>query len=158
MFTEKSRHIDSASVSPSVHSSEERPRSRATSQLSRPQSQPSRSGIYAQLSDIHTHSNKNNYFLKGHPCGSLNHLESSGATPLLGSHEALEDEIRRLRERLQTVEAENSTLNTKLSQQQWDLEHRLAEIEMQICGASSESSLNEENEAEELERNRESII
>lgn len=102
--------------------------------------------------------NKIQYFLKGHPCGSLNHLESSGATPLLGSHEALEDEIRRLRERLQTVEAENSTLNTKLSQQQWDLEHRLAEIEMQICGASSESSLNEENEAEELERNRESII
>lgn len=45
MFTEKSRHIDSASVSPSVHSSEERPRSRATSQLSRPQSQPSRSGM-----------------------------------------------------------------------------------------------------------------
>lgn len=46
IFTEKSRHIDSASVSPSVHSSEERPRSRATSQLSRPQSQPSRSGKY----------------------------------------------------------------------------------------------------------------
>lgn len=155
MFTEKSRHIDSASVSPSVHSSEERPRSRATSQLSRPQSQPSRSGML-YLSYLYTLWNK--YFLKGHPCGSLNHLESSGATPLLGSHEALEDEIRRLRERLQTVEAENSTLNTKLSQQQWDLEHRLAEIEMQICGASSESSLNEENEAEELERNRESII
>lgn len=76
----------------------------------------------------------------------------------MGSHEALEDEIRRLRERLHTVEAENMALNSKLSQQQWDLENRLAEIEMQICGASSESSINEENEAEELERNRESII
>lgn len=91
-------------------------------------------------------------------CGSLTHLESSGATPLLGSHEALEDEIRRLRERLHTVESENVALNSKLAQQQWDLEHRLAEIEMQICGASSESSLNDEHETDELERNRESII
>ncbi|EDV37606.2 uncharacterized protein Dana_GF11328, isoform B [Drosophila ananassae] len=135
------------SVSPSAHGSEERPRSRATSHHSiRPQSQPS-----------HT----------GHICDSSSQLECYGAgvggagggtTPLLGSHEALEDEIKRLRERLHTVESENQALNTKLSQQQWDLENRLAEIEMQICGVSSTSSVDPENETEELERNRESII
>lgn len=73
------------------------------------------------------------------------------------SHEVLTDEIKRLRERLHTVEAENSALNSKLSQQQWDLEHRMAEIEMQICGASSASSM-DPNENEADERNRESII
>ncbi|XP_034654554.1 cyclic nucleotide-gated cation channel beta-3 isoform X4 [Drosophila subobscura] len=135
------------SVSPSAHGSEERPRSRAASHHSiRPQSQPS-----------HT----------GHICDSSSQLECYGAgvgaagggtTPLLGSHEVLEDEIKRLRERLHTVESENQALNTKLSQQQWDLENRLAEIEMQICGVSSTSSVDPENETEELERNRESII
>ncbi|XP_033252259.1 uncharacterized protein LOC117191527 [Drosophila miranda] len=135
------------SVSPSAHGSEERPRSRAASHNSiRPQSQPS-----------HT----------GHICDSSSQLERYGAgvgavgggtTPLLGSHEAIEDEIKRLRERLHTVESENQALNTKLSQQQWDLENRLAEIEMQICGVSSTSSVDPENETEELERNRESII
>ncbi|XP_050073751.1 cyclic nucleotide-gated channel rod photoreceptor subunit alpha isoform X4 [Anopheles maculipalpis] len=106
------------SISPSVHSSEERPRSRTASHLARPQSQPCRTG----------------------------------------SHEALEGEIKRLRERLHTVESENFTLNAKLAQQQWEVEHRLAEIEMQICGASSASSVSQENETEDLERNRESII
>lgn len=105
--------------------------------------------------------------LSGHICDSSSQLECYGAgvsgggggtTPLLGSHEALEDEIKRLRERLHTVESENQALNTKLSQQQWDLENRLAEIEMQICGVSSTSSVDPDNEAEELERNRESII
>lgn len=90
--------------------------------------------------------------------GSLTHLES-GATPLLGSHEALEGEIKRLRERLHTVETENFSLNSKLTQQQWEVEHRLAEIEMQICGASSGGSVSsQENEPEDTERNRESII
>ena len=88
----------------------------------------------------------------------MTHLES-GATPLLGSHEALEGEIKRLRERLHTVESENFSLNAKLAQQQWEVEHRLAEIEMQICGASSNGSeSSQENEAEDTERNRESII
>lgn len=96
--------------------------------------------------------------LLGPPCDSLTHIESSGATPLLGSHEALEGEIKRLRERLHTVESENFSLNAKLAQQQWEVEHRLAEIEMQICGASSASSISQENETEDLERNRESII
>ncbi|XP_037046788.1 cyclic nucleotide-gated cation channel alpha-3 isoform X4 [Bradysia coprophila] len=124
------------SISPSVNSSDERPRSRAASHQSRPTSQPSRTGH--------------------HICDSLTHL--SGAMPLLGSHEALEDEIKRLRDRLHTVEAENVTLNSKLTQQQWELENRLAEIEMQLCGASSASSIDQEHEAEDVERNRESII
>ncbi|KAM7345009.1 uncharacterized protein ACRADG_011504 isoform 1-T1 [Cochliomyia hominivorax] len=138
------------SLSPSVHSSDDRPRSRTASHHStRPLSQPSRAG---------------------HICDSSSHLDcygtgtsvasvvGGGTTPLLGSHEALEDEIKRLRERLHTVESENQALNTKLSQQQWDLENRLAEIEMQICGVSSTSSLDPEHETEEMERNRESII
>lgn len=96
-------------------------------------------------------------FSATHTCDSLTHLESTGATPLLGSHEALEDEIKRLRERLHTVENENVALNSKLSQQQWELENRLADIEMQLCGASSASSVDHED-VEEVERNRESII
>nr|XP_023026696.1 uncharacterized protein LOC111514678 [Leptinotarsa decemlineata] len=87
-------------------------------------------------------------------CDSMTQLVSGVASPVLGSHEALETEIKRLRERLQTVESENAAMSVKLSQQQWELEHRLAEIEMQICGSRSSSSLAEE----ENERNRESII
>lgn len=95
----------------------------------------------------------------GRPSESLPQLGSSGATPLLGSHEALEDEIKRLRERLHTVENENVALNSKLSQQQWELENRLADIEMQLCGASSASSIeHDEHDVEDVERNRESII
>lgn len=99
------------------------------------------------------------YDVIGQTCESLTQLESSGTTPLLGSHEALEDEIKRLRERLHTVENENVALNSKLSQQQWELENRLADIEMQLCGASSASSIDhEEADVEDVERNRESII
>lgn len=97
------------------------------------------------------------YFSAAHTCDSLTHLESTVVPPLLGSHEALEDEIKRLRERLHTVENENVALNSKLSQQQWELENRLADIEMQLCGASSASSVDHED-VEEVERNRESII
>ncbi|XP_022918672.1 cyclic nucleotide-gated channel rod photoreceptor subunit alpha isoform X2 [Onthophagus taurus] len=85
-------------------------------------------------------------------CDSMTQLVSGAATPLLGSHEALETEIKRLRERLQTVESENAAMSVKLCQQQWELENRLADIEMQICGSRSTSSL------EDNERNRESII
>lgn len=86
-------------------------------------------------------------------CGDSMTQLSEDATPLLvGSHEALEAEIKRLRERLHTVETENQAMSVKLNQQQWEIENRLAEIEMKICGASSTSSL------EDNERNRESII
>jgi cyclic nucleotide gated channel alpha 3 len=68
------------------------------------------------------------------------------------NQEPLLQEIRRLRERLIGLETENSTLSLKLSQQQWEVEHRLAEIEMHICGASSAASSADE------ERNKESAI
>ncbi|KAJ8961238.1 hypothetical protein NQ318_008921, partial [Aromia moschata] len=86
-------------------------------------------------------------------CDSMTQLMSGATTPVLGSHEALETEIKRLRDRLHTVETENAAMSLKLNQQQWELENRLAEIEMQICGSGSTSSV-----ADEDERNRESII
>ncbi|KAL0123355.1 hypothetical protein PUN28_005706 [Cardiocondyla obscurior] len=89
----------------------------------------------------------------GMTCNSMTQLVSEGTTPLFGTHEALLAEIQRLRERLKCLETENATMSIKLNQQQWEVEHRLAEIEMQICGASSTSSVEDNNE-----RNRESII
>jgi hypothetical protein len=81
---------------------------------------------------------------------------SAGSTSHIGlmdsTQDALLQEIRRLRERLVGLETENATLSLKLSQQQWEVEHRLAEIEMHICGASSAASSADE------ERNRESAI
>lgn len=143
------------SLSPSVHSSEDRPRSRATT--SRPQSQPSRTGGLFACRIVFISVFLHFFLLKG--CESLIHLESSGATPLLGSHEALEGEIKRLRERLRTVESENFALHTKLDQQQLEVEHRLLEIEMQIRGESSAAtSVSGEHDADDLERNQESII
>lgn len=68
---------------------------------------------------------------------------------------ALEAEINRLQERLIAVETENLYLNKKVTQQRWDMDHRLAEIEMQICkdvGSSADSS------CDDNERNKESII
>ncbi|VEN45137.1 unnamed protein product, partial [Callosobruchus maculatus] len=113
-------------------------------------------------------------------CDSMTQLMSGVTTPILGSHDVLESEIKRLRERLHTVEAENAAMSVKLHQQQWELEHRLAEIELQICrsgatsraggidgrsrssssvaGEEEEEILNEEEEPEDDERNRESII
>ncbi|XP_011304330.1 cyclic nucleotide-gated cation channel subunit A isoform X1 [Fopius arisanus] len=91
----------------------------------------------------------------GMTCNSMTQLVSEGAvTPVLAvsSHEALLAEIKRLRERLICLETENASMSVKLNQQQWEVEHRLAAIEMEICGASSTSSI------EDNERNRESII
>lgn len=66
----------------------------------------------------------------------------------------LKAEISRLQEQLKDVEKQNKFLNEKLTQQQWDMDHRLAEIEMQICrDTSSVGSSIDENE-----RNRESVI
>lgn len=63
-------------------------------------------------------------------------------------------EINRLRDRLFMLESENASLNNKLSRQQWEVENRLAEIEMQICGAGSPpDSVTDDNE-----RNFESAI
>ncbi|CAG2168063.1 unnamed protein product [Oppiella nova] len=49
-------------------------------------------------------------------------------------------EIKRLRERLMSLETENATMTIKLSQQQWEVENRLAEIELQICSANASGS------------------
>jgi len=65
----------------------------------------------------------------------------------------LVSEIKRLRERIMTLETENTSMSVKLNQQQWEVEHRLAEIEMQICQGGSSAGSGDENE-----RNRESII
>ncbi|CAF4883011.1 unnamed protein product [Pieris macdunnoughi] len=79
-------------------------------------------------------------------------MTTTGPKVIRDSHDALESEIKRLRERLYTVETENAAMSAKLNQQQWEVDQRLQEIEMQICGGSSSSS------QEENERNRESII
>lgn len=84
-------------------------------------------------------------------CNSMTQLVSEGTTPVLGTHEVLLAEIKRLRERLVGLETENAAMSVKLNQQQWEVDNRLKEIEMQIGGASSTSSV-------EDERNRESII
>lgn len=78
---------------------------------------------------------------------------SVGALPRESPQELLINEIRRLRENLNSLVNENASISIKLSQQQWEVEHRLHEIEMQLCGQSSNASSNDDNE-----RNRESII
>ncbi|XP_022238531.1 cyclic nucleotide-gated cation channel alpha-3-like isoform X1 [Limulus polyphemus] len=72
--------------------------------------------------------------------------------------EALVAEIKRLRERLVTLETENASLNMKLSQQQWQVENRLAEIELQICGTGRGASSASNGSEDDSERNRESVI
>ncbi|XP_054715811.1 cyclic nucleotide-gated cation channel subunit A-like, partial [Uloborus diversus] len=54
--------------------------------------------------------------------------------------EVLLAEVKRLRERLVGLEADNATMSLKLSQQHWDVENRLAEIELQLCTATATTS------------------
>ena len=68
--------------------------------------------------------------------------------------ELLYQEITRLRERLQMLESENASMSLKLNQQQWDVENRLAEIEMHICGSESAGSGSEDRSM----GNKESVI
>jgi hypothetical protein len=70
------------------------------------------------------------------------------------SHDLLLQEITRLRNRLQSLETENASMSYKLNQQQWEVEHRLSEIEMHICGSDSVDS----EEKSSLQGNKESII
>lgn len=77
-----------------------------------------------------------------------------GSLPRDPSNEMLLQEISRLRERLQTLESENASMNRKLNKQQWDVENRLAEIEMQVCG--SDRSDCEDNSC--FPENKESMI
>lgn len=56
------------------------------------------------------------------------------------SHDTLVQEITRLRERLKSVESENAMMAAKLNQQQWELEHRLSELEMHMTCTSDLAS------------------
>nr|AGJ70289.1 cyclic nucleotide-gated ion channel [Terebratalia transversa] len=67
-------------------------------------------------------------------------------------------EITRLRERLASVENENATLNSKLNQQQWELESRLAEIEVQMCGGGGDCTTSPQDANIQIEIQRESVI
>ena len=73
------------------------------------------------------------------------------------SHEILLQEITRLRERVHTLESENTTMNLKLNQQQYDVENRLTEIEMHFCGEDSVTS-GESETLKNLQGNNESVI
>ncbi|KAG1702355.1 Cyclic nucleotide-gated cation channel alpha-3 [Nymphon striatum] len=72
------------------------------------------------------------------PCGS------TGNIPRDTSQEVLIAEVKRLRERLITLEAENASMSMQLS-----------EIEMQMCPGNSSGS---NNSTEDNERNKESMI
>lgn len=65
---------------------------------------------------------------------------SLGSLPKDPSQEILLQEITRLRERLVALETENATMSMKLHQQHWEVESRLAEIEMHMCGSDSMAS------------------
>ncbi|GBP62371.1 Cyclic nucleotide-gated cation channel [Eumeta japonica] len=60
-------------------------------------------------------------------CASSVRSSAAGAGSARGhldSHEVLECELKRLRERLHTVETENAAMSVKLSQQQWEVDQR----------------------------------
>jgi len=65
---------------------------------------------------------------------------SIGPVASKSAEDELTAEIKRLRERVVALEAEKSSLSEQLHQQRLDVEQRFAEIEMQICGASSAGS------------------
>ncbi|GIX99795.1 cyclic nucleotide-gated cation channel alpha-3 [Caerostris darwini] len=81
------------------------------------------------------------------------------------SQQDLLAEIKRLRERVVTLEADNASMSLKLSQNKWEMQNRLADLELHICnpmgvvapvplGPTSASS----GSGDDFERNRESII
>ncbi|CAG2110981.1 unnamed protein product, partial [Medioppia subpectinata] len=93
-------------------------------------------------------------------------VSQSGVEPLQDA--VLHAEIKRLRERLAGLETENASMTIKLSQQQWEVENRLAEIEHQICSGNASGSTcgiapgslssQSETSGDENERNKESVI
>jgi hypothetical protein len=85
--------------------------------------------------------------------GSVSPQSFSYDTP----NDILLKEINTLRERLVSLESENATMTAKLNRQQWDVEHRLSELELQICQSSSQASTASHDERFETV-NRESII
>ena len=79
---------------------------------------------------------------------------STGSLAREPSGDILLQEISRLRHRLNTLETENATMSIKLNQQQWEVEQRLSEIEMQICGSESGGS----GASDDGKGNKESVI
>ncbi|GFY54574.1 cyclic nucleotide-gated cation channel subunit A [Trichonephila inaurata madagascariensis] len=76
--------------------------------------------------------------------------------PLAPGREALMSEVKRLREKLVSLEADNTNMRIQLSQQQWDFESRLTGLELQLCtttGATTSPSIPSPDE-----NNQESII
>ncbi|XP_013773572.1 cyclic nucleotide-gated channel rod photoreceptor subunit alpha-like [Limulus polyphemus] len=67
-------------------------------------------------------------------------------------------EIKHLRERLVTLEAENASMSLKLNKRQQQVENRLSEIELQICGAGSGANSSSSGNSNGSDRNRESLI
>ena len=80
---------------------------------------------------------------------------STGSLQRDPNNEILLAEITRLRERLQTLETENTAMSLKLNQQQHEVEHRLAEIEMHFCGSDSVASGSDDHPPD---GNKESVI
>ena len=70
--------------------------------------------------------------------------------------DVLLQEITRLRDRLHSMESENAAMTQKLNHQQWQVDHRLSEIEMQICGSDSAGSGSDERSG--VVPNKESVI
>ncbi|KAL3848229.1 hypothetical protein ACJMK2_019101 [Sinanodonta woodiana] len=90
-----------------------------------------------------------------HVMSSMSPVSMYADTP----QDVLTQEITRLRERLATLESENTSLHTKLNQQQWEVEHRLSELEMHICQTDMGSSVSTDDRTDRFETlNRESII
>lgn len=61
--------------------------------------------------------------ISGH-CDSISQLAESGETPLLGSREQLESEMKKLRDRLHTIESVNASMSVRLNQQEWEMKQR----------------------------------
>lgn len=88
--------------------------------------------------------------------GSVSPQSFSYDTP----NDILLKEINTLRERLISLETENASMTAKLHRQQWDVEHRLSELELHMCQSSSQASTSSHDDR--IERfepvSRESII
>ena len=81
---------------------------------------------------------------------------STGSLPRDPPSEILLQEITRLRERLHTLESENAAMSVKLNQQHWEVDHRLSEIEMHMCGSDSLASSSDHQGS--LSGTKESVI
>ncbi|KAH7641150.1 cyclic nucleotide-gated channel rod photoreceptor subunit alpha-like [Dermatophagoides farinae] len=125
--------------------------------------------ILVQQQQQQTPSSINNNNSNNNLCGSDDTNSYNNIQIEFPTQDALLSEIKRLRERLLTLETENASMSMKLNQQQWQVENRLAEIEHQISSAASAnscsaqlgfiSSNNSSNASvEDNERNKESII